>query len=127
MAMMTTEAQAPRLEGLPQVLSAIISAARRRAGVAALSDAALADEIRDWQRILAPIPTERLEECELHAIRTRSVKALLQPQELLAAWSVIREEERDEATSGDCGNAKVRAVRTAIRDGRRTHIARFRE
>jgi hypothetical protein len=60
-----------------------------------LSDAALADEIRDWQRILAPIPTERLEECELHAIRSRSVKALLQPQELLAAWSVIREEERD--------------------------------
>ena len=93
--MMTTEAQAPRLEGLPQVLSAIISAARRRAGVAALSDAALADEIRDWQRILAPIPTDRLEECELHAIRTRSVKALLQPQELLAAWSVIREGERD--------------------------------
>jgi len=95
MAMMTTEAQAPRLEGLPQVLSAIISAARRRAGVAALSDAALADEIRDWQRILAPIPTDRLEECELHAIRTRSVKALLQPQELLGAWNVIREEERD--------------------------------
>ena len=109
MAMMTTEAQAPRLEGLPQVLSAIISAARRRAGVAALSDAALADEIRDWQRILAPIPTDRLEECELHAIRTRSVKALLQPQELLAAWSVIRDEERSrrpvaiaEAEDGAC-------------------------
>ena len=68
--MMTTEAQAPRLRELPQVLSAIISAARRRAGVAALSDAALADEIRDWQRILAPIPADRLEECELRAIRT---------------------------------------------------------
>ena len=98
MAMMTTEAQAPRLEGLPQVLSAIISAARRRAGVAALSDAALADEIRDWQRILAPIPTDRLEECELHAIRTRSVKALLQPQELLGS---LERDSRRGARRGD--------------------------
>ena len=89
-----TEAQAPRLEGLPLKLSAIISAARRRAGVAALSDAALADEIRDWQRILAQIPPDRIEECELHAIRNRAVKALLQPQELIAAWHAIREADR---------------------------------
>jgi hypothetical protein len=92
--MMTTEAQAPRRLELPQCLSAIISAARRRAGVAALSDAALADEIRDWQRILSPIPADRLEECELRAVRQRSVKALLQPQELLAAWRELRDEER---------------------------------
>ncbi len=75
-------------------MSAIISAARRRAGVSALSDAALADEIRDWQRILAPIPADRIEECELRAVRQRSVKALLQPQELLAAWRELRDEER---------------------------------
>ena len=93
--MMTTEAQAPRRDGLPQTLSAIISAARRRAGVAALSDAALADAIRDWQRILAPIPADRIEECELRAVRQRSVKALLQPQELLAMWDEIRAEERE--------------------------------
>jgi len=80
---------------LPRVLAGIISAARRRAGVAALSDAALADEIRDWQRILAQIPADRIEECELHAIRNRVVKALLQPQELIAAWHTIREEERN--------------------------------
>jgi hypothetical protein len=92
--MMTTEAQAPRLRELPQCLSAIISAARRRAGVSALSDAALADEIRDWQRILSPIPADRIEECELRAVRQRSVKALLQPQELLAAWRELRDEER---------------------------------
>ena len=89
-----TEAQAPRQHALPQVLSGIISAARRRAGVAALSDAALADEIRDWQRILAQIPPDRIEECELHAIRNRVVKALLQPQELIASWHVIREADR---------------------------------
>jgi hypothetical protein len=59
-----------------------------------LSDAALADEIRDWQRILAPIPADRIEECELRAVRQRSVKALLQPQELLAAWRELRDEER---------------------------------
>ena len=122
---MTTEAQAPRLEGLPQVLSAIISAARRRAGVAALSDAALADEIRDWQRIFAPIPTDRLEECELHAIRTRSVKALLQPQELLVSLERDSRGGAIEATSGDCGGTKMARVRTATRDGRRTHIAQL--
>ena len=59
-----------------------------------MSDAALADEIRDWQRILAQIPADRIEECELHAIRNRVVKALLQPQELIAAWHAIREAER---------------------------------
>jgi hypothetical protein len=59
-----------------------------------LSDAALAEEIRDWQRILQPIPADRLEECELRAVRQRSVKALLQPQELLAAWRELREEDR---------------------------------
>ena len=52
--MMMTEAQAPRQHALPQVLSGIISAARRRAGVAALSDAALADEYAtgsaSWRR-----------------------------------------------------------------------------
>ena len=84
---------------LPRVLAGIISAARRRAGVAALSDAALADEIRDWQRILAQIPADRIEECELHAIRNRVVKALLQPQELIAAWHAIRELERDQRLS----------------------------
>ena len=106
--MMTTEAQAPRqMRELPQCLSAIISAARRRAGVSALSDAALADEIRDWQRILAPIPTDRLEECELRAVRQRSVKALLQPQELLAAWRELRDEER----------ARQPAIATETADG----------
>ncbi len=93
--MAATTGEAPsRSRALPEILAGIISAARRRAGVAALSDAALAEEIRDWQRILAPIPADRLEECELRAVRTRSVKALLQPQELLAAWAEIREADR---------------------------------
>jgi hypothetical protein len=91
---MTTEAQARKQYGLPLVLSTIISAARRRAGVSALSDSALAEEVVDWQRILAPIPGNRIEECELRAVRQRSVKALLQPQELLAMWAEIRDEER---------------------------------
>ena len=90
-----TEAAVSRQRELPQVLAGIISAARRRAGVAALSDAALADEIRDWQRILAQIPPDRIEECELYAIRNRVVKALLQPQELIAAWHALREDERN--------------------------------
>ena len=42
--MMTAEAPS-RSRALPEVLAGIISAARRRAGMAALSDAALADEI----------------------------------------------------------------------------------
>lgn len=83
-----------RLE-LPLVLAGIISSARRRAGVSALSDSALTDEIRDWQRILAPIPADRIEECELRAVRQRSVKALLQPQELLAMWDEIRSLDRE--------------------------------
>ena len=92
---MTTEAASAQAARVAASLSGIISAARRRAGVAALSDAALADEIRDWQRILAQIPADRIEECELHAIRNRVVKALLQPQELIASWHAIREEERN--------------------------------
>lgn len=91
---MTAEAPT-RSRALPEVLAGIISASRRRAGVAALSDANLAEAVRDWQRILAPIPPDRIEECELRAVRQRSVKALLQPQELLPMWDEIRSLDRE--------------------------------
>jgi excinuclease UvrABC ATPase subunit len=82
-----------RQQGLPLVLAEIISSARRRAGVSALSDDSLRSEIRDWMRILEAIPAERIEECNIRAVRSRTVKALLQPQELIAAWSEMRQEQ----------------------------------
>lgn len=86
-----------RQQELPLILGQIINGARRRAGVGALSDDGLRAEIRDWQRILEPIPADRLEECNLRANRERKVKALLQPHELLEAWRVIREDERQQS------------------------------
>lgn len=73
-----------------QILAAIISAARRRAGIGALGDGALAEEIRDWMRILGTIPAHRLQACNDKAMRERQVKGLLQPAELLHAYESIR-------------------------------------
>lgn len=73
-----------------QECAAIISSARRRAGLGALADGDLESEIRDWVEILAPIPDGRLHDCYLHALRTRTVRAMLQPGELIASWQDIR-------------------------------------
>jgi hypothetical protein len=88
-----TEAVQTSLQELPLMLGEIISSARRRAGIGALGDDALRSEIRDWMRILEAIPAERIQECNIRAVRTRTVKAVLQPQELIAAWTDLRAEE----------------------------------
>ena len=82
-----------------RVLAAIISSARRRAGLGVLSDEELGAEVRDWAVILEPIPANRIEECALKAVRERTVKGLLQPQEVLAAWRAIRLGEAAERDS----------------------------
>ena len=88
-----TMAAPSRPEGLLEDLAGIISAARRRAGLPAMSDAHLEAEVSDWKRILEPIPPARIRDAELRAVRSRTLKALLQPAELLAAWTEIRAEE----------------------------------
>jgi len=76
--------------GFWQECAAIISSARRRAGLGVLADGDLESEIRDWVEILGPIPDGYLRDCYLHAQRSRTVRAMLQPGEIIAAWQERR-------------------------------------
>lgn len=94
---MATATLAIKSPALLQVCAEQISGARRRAGLPPLDDAALQAEIADWAELLEPIPEGRLREAFVYATRTRTVRAVLQPAEVLAAYHAIREEERAKA------------------------------
>jgi len=81
-----------------RVLAEIIRAIRIQAGAAKLSEDDFAREVQDWSEICAEITDHRLRECYLAASRDRSVRAIMQPHELIQAWKVIREKERSRAT-----------------------------
>ena len=75
-------------------LAEIVRAVRIQAGASTLSENDFAREVRDWSEICAEIPDHRLRECYLVASRDRSVRAIMQPHELIQGWKVTRERER---------------------------------
>jgi hypothetical protein len=91
---MTTAVHPIKKNASLEVLAQIINAARRRGGFAALGDAELAAEVRDWSEILATVPNDRIREAAQLAWRRRTVRAIFQPYEIIEAWHELRENER---------------------------------
>jgi hypothetical protein len=75
-------------------IAEIIKRARLAAQLPQFSDADAAQVASDWSMFLSQIPTDRLEDCYLDAMRERQTKGALGYQELAAAWRKMRADDR---------------------------------
>ena len=95
-------------ESRNDVLTAIIEKARRVTGHLRLVEADLEGTVEAWHDVLAEIPTARLGDCYLHAVRAHDGRGVVQPRELLDAWPEVRNRKRRGPPVAPIGNPDAR-------------------